>query len=161
MITYTILVAIFALLMLVGVAGIIMPMIPGIPYMFFVALIFGIIDKFTHLTGKNLILLGVIAVVALIVDHASGMLGAKLGGASKKSLLYGFVGLIIGIIVIPPFGGIAGLLVGVFVGEIINNKSHMDAFKAAGGSLLGALSGMLINGILAIVFFVAFLLFVI
>lgn len=156
---YFLLVIIFSLLLLPGLLGVFLPLLPSIPYMFVVTLIFGLIDKFQHLTVVNLIILGIIALFSLLVDYFSGALGAKYGGASKKTLFWGIIGLILGLIVFPPFGGIAGLFLGVLVAELIQYKDHLKALKAASGSLIGSLTGMILNFLLALFFFVLFLVF--
>ena len=150
---------IFIILLLSGIVGVILPMLPGIPYMFVIALIFAVIDKFQHLTGLNLLILVLIAGLSLVVDYFSGILGARFGGASKRAILFGLISLIIGLIAFPPWGGIIGLFLGVLVAEISLGQKHLQAFKAAGGSLLGALTGIIINLILSLAFLVLFIVF--
>lgn len=152
------LLTIFSVLLLPGFAGIVLPF-PALPYMFVVALIFGFVDRWQHLSVRELIILGVIMIVSFINDYVSGVLGAKYGGASKKSLLYGVVGMILGLIVASPFGGIPGLFIGILVAEIVMFKDHKKALKAATGSLIGTIAGMLISLFLALLFLVLFILF--
>lgn len=154
--SYVMLLIGFALLMLPGLAGIILP-VPGLAYMFVVALVFSFIDKFQHLTVWNLVTLGVILVISIISDMVSGILGAKYGGASKRSLLIGSIGLIIGLSLLPPFGGLIGLFLGVFLSEIASNASKKEAIRAASGSILGSIAGMLLSLLLSILFIVAFI----
>lgn len=148
---------IFIILLLPGLVGVILPILPGIPYMFVVALIFAVIDKFQHLTGNNLLVLGLIAGLSLMIDYFAGLLGARFGGASRKAILFGLTGLIAGLILLPPWGGIIGLFSGVLVAEVSIGRKHLQALKAAGGSLLGTLTGIIINLILSIAFLVLFI----
>lgn len=117
-----------------------------------IALLFEFFDKFKHLTWSDLAILGTIAIASVIIDHLSGILGAKYGGASKKALLFGLLGFIVGVITFPPFGGILGVFVGVLVAELLGKKSHKQAVKAATGSLIGLLTGIAINLILGLIF---------
>jgi uncharacterized protein YqgC (DUF456 family) len=156
---YSVLVIIFSILLLPGIVGVVMPALPSIPYMFVIALIFGFIDKFTHLTVVNIIVLALITLVSLLVDYFSGILGAKYGGAAKQSMVFGMVGFLIGIIMFPPFGGFAGLFLGVLIAELIYFNDHIKAIKAATGGLLGTLFGMIINLLLSISFLGLFILF--
>lgn len=142
--------------MLPGLVGVFLPILPSIPYMFFVALIFTLIDKFQHLSGLNLIILGMIAVLSLLVDYFSGILGAKWGGASRWAIIGGLLGLIIGLILLPPFGGILGLFAGILISEIVMFRKYKKALKAATGGLLGTLAGIVINLILGVLFLVLF-----
>src|SRR5581483_2855540 len=123
--------------------GVLLPMIPGIPYMFVIALIYGAIDHFHHLTLRQLGILGIITIVSLIIDYLAGMMGAKFGGAKGKSLLYGFIGLIVGTFIVPVIGGLIGLFLGVLIGELFRKRAGGDAVKAATGSVLGSLAGMI------------------
>lgn len=155
----TVLVLIFSILLLPGLAGIFIPLLPGIPLMFVIALIYGVIDRFQHLQGNEVMILGGIVVLSLIVDYCSGVIGAKYGGASKKAILFGFIGLIVGIILLPPFGGILGLFLGVLIAEMIQHRDQRRAVKAATGSLLGSLLGIVANLVLGLLFLILFIVF--
>lgn len=158
--THTILLTIFSFLLLVfGIGSLFLIVFPSLPFMFVIALIFGIVDKFLHLTFLNLIILGLIALAAEVIDYLSGLMGAKLGGAARISLLYGIIGMIAGLIIYPPFGSIIGLFLGIVISEIIHFKDIKKALKAGGGSLLGSLAGSLIKLFLAIIFLVLFIIF--
>ena len=159
MIEHPILLIVTALFMVLGIPAVLVPFLPGISYMFLVALLYAILDHFVHVTWENLAVLGVILVASFFVDYFAGLLGAKYGGADRRSILFGFLGLILGIIIIPPFGGIIGLFVGIFVGEIVARKSNKAALKAATAGLIGSVTGVAINTILAITLFSLFLYF--
>ncbi len=145
--------------MLPGIIGIIIPILPGIPYMFLVSLIYGFASKFHTLSYKELMVLGIIGVTSFIVDYSTGLIGAKYGGASKRSIALELLGSIVGTIVMPPFGGIVGLFAAILLSEIFLHNDHKKALKAASGSLFGSLIGIIINLILAIVFLILFLIF--
>jgi uncharacterized protein YqgC (DUF456 family) len=149
------------ILLLPGLAGVFLPFVPGIPYMFVVALLFSIADRFLHVTGGNLLILGIVTILSFLVDYLAGILGAKFGGASWKSMSLGFLGAFIGLIAVPPFGGIVGLFVGIFVGEIIRRRGARAAVRTATTGVIGSLTGMAINSGLALLFFILFLLFAI
>ena len=155
------LVILFSILLLPGLFTVLIPMLPSLSYMLFAAGIFGLIDNFIHFSLYELGVLAAIFVLSLIVDQLAGILGAKyLGGASKRSMIAGFIGLIIGFILLPPFGGFLGLFAGVLISEFIyERKSGFVALKAARGTLLGALTGVLVNECLAIIFLALFIVF--
>ncbi|OQA03533.1 MAG: hypothetical protein BWY68_00712 [bacterium ADurb.Bin400] len=99
------------------------------------------------------------AAASIAVDYFAGILGARYGGASKKAVLYGFVGLILGLVLLPPFGGIIGLFAGVAIAEWYSHRNKQRAVKAAAGSLIGSLTGILINLTLALLLLVLFIIF--
>ena len=160
MILTTILIVIAALLMIPGIIAIAF-MLPGVPYIFVVALIYGFIDHFTRLSGMELLILGIMAVASVVIDQLAGILGAHYGGARGKTFLYGIAGAIIGTIIFPLFGGFLGLFIGITIGELVRKQHHMHAIKAATVGVIGTLTGIIINIILAVIFVVLFLIFVI
>lgn len=128
------------------------PAFPAIPFMFLLALGYGVVDKFIHISGWNLLILAGIALVSMLVDYLSGILGAKYGGAGRKAIIYGFIGMLIGTLIAPPFGSLLGLFLGVFFSEIIEFKDHHRAIKSAMSSVLGAVVGIMINFAIAFIF---------
>lgn len=157
--SFTILVIIFSILVLIGFLGVFLPILPGIPYMFLVVFIFALIDKFVHFSWIEILILGIIAIISIFIDYFSGIIGAKYGGATKTALFFGFIGLIIGLVVFPPFGAIIGLFLGVLISELSFHGNHKRAIKSASYSVFGALTGILINLVLAVLFFILFLTF--
>jgi uncharacterized protein YqgC (DUF456 family) len=132
---------------------------PALSYMLLVAITFGLLDHFKDLSLNNLFVLIGIWAVSVLIDHLSGILGAKWGGASKRGLIYGFVGLLIGTAILPPFGGFLGLFGGVLFSELLANRKSGEAVKAATGSLIGSIMGVAVNTILAVIFFLLFIYF--
>jgi uncharacterized protein YqgC (DUF456 family) len=155
----TVYIVIAILFLLPGLIGILLPVAPGIPYMFIVALIFAIINGFADLQPHEIGILGGIAVLSLIIDYAAGILGAKFGGASKEALIAGFLGLLIGTVVLPPIGGIFGLFAGIFLAETYRRRTKEEAIKAATGGVLGSVASIAINLILGLVFIGLFIWF--
>jgi uncharacterized protein YqgC (DUF456 family) len=153
------LLAVFSVLVFAGIFAVFVPVFPALFYMLTVATIYGFVDHFERVTPNNLWVLAGIFALAFVVDSLSGVLGAKYGGASKKAMLWGFAGLVIGAVLLPPFGAIPGLFVGVLAAEIAGKKGGKDALKAAAGSVLGAVAGMAVNAMLAIAFFALFMAF--
>lgn len=160
MIEHPIILIVSALFMALGIPAVLVPFLPGISYMFLIALVYAISDHFTNITWENLAVLGGILVASFFVDYSAGILGARYGGADRRSILFGFLGLIIGIILIPPFGGIVGLFLGILIGELVARKSNQAALKAATAGLIGSVTGVAINFVLAIAVFASFLYFV-
>ncbi len=146
---------IFSILLLPGLSGVFLPF-PGMIYMFLVALIFGFINHFQQLTWQDILILVAILIVSTIVDIFSGCVGAKYGGANKKSIYAGMLGMLIGTFLLPPFGGLIGIFVAVLIWEMTVHSNHRKAIKAAGASLLGSIAGMVINLLISILFIVLF-----
>ncbi len=160
MIEHPILLIVTALFMMLGIPAVLVPFLPAISYMFLIALLFGFADHFARLTWENIAVLGGILIVSFFVDYFSGILGARYGGADRRSILFGFFGLVLGLFMLPPFGAIIGLFLGIFFGEIASRKGSQAALKAATSGLIGSAAGAIINCVLAITMFALFLYFV-
>lgn len=146
------------------IPGMVMSLIPGLPgllYMLTIALIYGILDHFTHLTLGNLGILATLMVISMIIELSSGLIGARWGGASRKSLLYGFVGMIVGTVAIPVpiVGSLAGLFIGILVAEWYRTADMKKAQKAATGGFIGSIVGMAVNVTAALAFIISFVIF--
>lgn len=133
------------------------PMLPALSYMFVVSLVFALYDGFASLTGKGLMLLLCITATSIVIDHTSGLLGAKYGGAHTKSLLWGMLGAFVGLFVFPGPGSLIGLFIAVLLAELYYGKHHEKAIKAAGGAVIGTAVGVGVNVILSLVFIATFL----
>jgi uncharacterized protein YqgC (DUF456 family) len=147
-----------SILMLPGIIGIVLPVFPGVAYIWFVSLIFGLSTGFANLTLAEFGGLSILFGISIVIDYLSGILGAKFGGASLKSLGAGAVGLLLGILLFPPLGGIIGMFLGIFITEIGTYQDHTKAIRAASGGVIGSLVGMFINLGLGLWFITAFLL---
>jgi len=130
------------LLILIGIAGTVVPVLPGVPLVFSGMLLAAWADHFQHIGTFTLIVLGVLCALALLVDLAAGLLGAKRVGASTRALWGATFGTVIGL-----FFGLPGLLLGPFVGaaigELSTGRELGHAARVGLGTWLGLLFGTL------------------
>ena len=128
------------LLMIVGIIGCLVPVLPGPPFSF-LGLILLHISRFGHFSTPTLITMGVITVVVTIMDYIVPVWGTRQLGGSKYGTRGATVGLVIGLF-LGPLGIILGPLIGAFVGEMLFKDDINYALKAGFGSLLGFLTGI-------------------
>jgi uncharacterized protein len=157
--THLVLVIIFSLLILAAGASFLLMVFPAHLFLLVITLVFGLIDHFQHLKPWEWGILTGLVVMMVAADWSSGLWGAKVSGASKKSIIWGIVGMIVGLIVFPPFGSLIGLFLGILIAELAHFSEYKAALKAASGSVLGTLAGTLINLVLSIVFLILFIVF--
>ena len=136
------------------------PTVPGIPLMFIITVVYGLLDGFTHLQPSHLFIFGAITLVSVVIDWSSGLIGAKLGGATRKSLFVGIIGMIIGLLLFPPLGAFLGLFLGVFIAQLLQFNDHALALKSATSSVVATIVGVMANVVLAVGYFVTFLILV-
>jgi uncharacterized protein len=128
------------ILMILGIIGCLVPVLPGPPFSF-LGLIFLHLTRFGQFSNLVLITLGAIAVVVTLLDYVVPIWGTKKFGGSKYGTRGATVGLFVGIF-LGPLGLILGPLIGAFIGEMIFRDDIGYAFKAGFGSLLGFLTGI-------------------
>ncbi len=93
-----------ALLILIGLAGTILPALPGLPLVFAGMLLAAWAGDFQQIGVLMLIVLGVLALLSLVIDFFSTTVGAQRVGASRKAVIGAFAGTVVGLFVFPPFG---------------------------------------------------------
>jgi uncharacterized protein YqgC (DUF456 family) len=113
----TIVLALTLLVMVIGLIGTVLPIIPGTILIFLAALIYALIEGFQTIGWPTLVALGVMTAVATTADLWASSVGAKIGGASGWSVLVG--------------------LLGVLLTEIVRVGDWRQALKAGSGWLVG------------------------
>jgi uncharacterized protein YqgC (DUF456 family) len=110
--------AIAATLILVGLAGTMVPALPGIPLIFGGLWLLAHIDHYRHVGPGWLLGIAIAGAIGLTMDLLAGALGAKRVGASKEAVWGAFFGTAIGL-----FFGLPGVLLGPFVGAVLGELS--------------------------------------
>jgi uncharacterized protein YqgC (DUF456 family) len=137
-----------AALIVVGLAGIVLPALPGTMLVLAGIVLGAWIDDFTRVGWFAIALVTVLAVLAWVMDYVAALLGAKRAGASRKAIIGAALGTVAGI-----FMGLVGVLfmplVGAAIGEFAAQKDHGRAVKVGVATWLGLLAGMLAKVVLA------------
>jgi len=126
-----------SLLMLVGVIGTVLPIIPGTILIFAGAFLYALVEGFQAVGWPTIVVLGVLAAVATTADLWASSIGAKLGGASGWSVLIGLVAGLVGLVVFSLPGAIIGAVLGVLLTEIVRVGDWRLALKAGSGWVVG------------------------
>ncbi len=118
--------AIAIALILVGLAGTVLPALPGVPLVFVGLLLAAWADGFQEVGWFPLTLIGVLMVASFAIDFLASSLGAKRVGATWLALVGSVVGTIVGF-----FFGLPGLILGPFLGAALGEYiSHRDLRRA-------------------------------
>ena len=132
-------------LMLAGLAGTVLPLLPG-PFIILVA---AVAHKFlrpeTGITWWCIVALALLVVVSYIVDFFSGAVGTKWFGGSKWGIWGVLIGGVVGLF-FAPIGLIVGPIIGGLVAELLIARKKMGpAVKATWGSVVGTTLGMAVR----------------
>jgi len=130
-----------ALLMIVGLVGCVLPVIPG-PPLSFIGLLLLHYTRYADFSFEFLLMFGCIAVIVTILDYIVPIWGTKKFGGSRTGMWGAAIGLVLGLIFLPPLGVIIGPFAGAVIGEALTGKKTEKAFRAGLGSLLGLMMGI-------------------
>ena len=136
--------ALAIVLILVGIAGVLLPALPGLPLVFAGMLLAAWAGDFQQIGGWWFIPLGLLMLVSIGVDFLATVVGAKRVGASGKALLGAAVGTIVGLF-FGPIGLFAGPFVGALLGELWHSRELGKATKVGLGTWLGILLGTVLK----------------
>jgi uncharacterized protein YqgC (DUF456 family) len=137
-----------AVLVLAGLAGAILPVLPGVPLIFGGLWLAAWVDGYQHAGLWTLLVIAVLGALAMLLDFVAGMLGARRVGASGTAVWGALIGSVIGI-----FFGLPGLLLGPFIGalagELSSGGSVLRSAQVGVGTWIGLLLGTLAKLVLS------------
>lgn len=137
-----------AALVLLGLAGTVLPALPGTLLVWLGLFLGAWSEDFTRVSIGNMVFITFLAVFASALDFVAGLLGAKRAKASKLALIGAAVGTVVGI-----FMGLIGVLfmplLGAAIGEYWAQKDHQHAARVAFSTWLGMMLGMIAKIVIA------------
>ncbi|HLS83263.1 MAG TPA: DUF456 domain-containing protein [Arenimonas sp.] len=150
-----------ALLILVGLLGTLLPVLPGLPVTFAGMWLAAWADDYQRVGAGTLVVLGLLVLLSIAADMFASMVGARRVGASGKAVIGAGVGGVVGL-----FFGLPGLLAGPFLGASLGELWHGRQFRMATrvgfgtwlGLLLGAILKLLLAAVMLAIFFAMLLL---
>ncbi len=137
-----------AALIVTGLAGTVLPALPGTALVLAGIVLGAWIDDFQRVGALTLGLIGALAVLAWVLDYVAALLGAKKAGASRQALIGAALGTVAGLLL-----GLVGVLfmplLGAAAGEYLARRDHRQALKVGTATWLGMMLGMLAKLVLA------------
>lgn len=126
----------------VGVAGTVLPALPGVILVLAGIVLGAWIDGFTRVSGVTVAVIAVIAVAAWLIEYLAGVMGARKAGASREAILGALIGTVVGI-----FTGLLGLLflplLGAVIGQYLVDRDLIRARNVGVATWLGMVAGMI------------------
>jgi uncharacterized protein YqgC (DUF456 family) len=130
-----------ALLTVIGLSGLLLPLLPGAPLLFLGLFLSAWAENFRFVGLWTLILLAVLTLLTYVVEFAASALGVKKYGGSNRAMIGAAIGGIAGL-----FLGLPGILFGPFVGAVIGElslqRSLNEASRAGFGTVVGMAMGL-------------------
>lgn len=137
-------------LIVAGLAGTIVPAIPGLPMIAGAAILIGWIDHWQRVGAWTIGIVVVLAVIGVIVDSVAQTAGAQKAGASRAGIIGSVIGTFVGM-----FMGLVGIFVMPFVGAVIGEfwakRDLIHAGKVGIATWIGMIVGTAVKVALALV----------
>lgn len=138
------------ILLITGILGCFLPVLPG-PPLSYIGLLIIHFTRFAQFETSTLVVFGVVTVIVQILDYIVPIWGTKKFGGTKYGTWGSIVGLLVGLLFLPPLGPfgiitiLGGPFLGAYIGETIGGSDKNKAFKAAFGTFIGFLAGTFIK----------------
>ena len=144
-------------LILAGIAGSVLPVLPG-PLTGWFGLLCLYLSSWVEMNYYALVIMLVLSLGIFVLDYIIPSLGAKRFGGSRYGAIGATLGLVIGLILPIPLGFVIGAFAGAFIGELVHKRDDLKrAWRAAVGSFLGFLTSTGLKLALSFFFFVFYL----
>ncbi|QSX07869.1 DUF456 domain-containing protein [Alkalibacter rhizosphaerae] len=144
------------LLFITGIAGTVLPMLPGPVFIFGGMLFYGIVTDFISLDSNFFLLQAVALVILFLVDYVSSAVGTKFFGGTKRTAVAAAIGTVVGLVVFGPIGLAIGPFLGSVLTELINGNTTDRAIRIGFGALIGLLGGTLLKIVIELIMIGAF-----
>jgi len=141
----TIAIIIGSIFVLLGIAGCVLPILPGPVLSFLGLLLLALLKQFSPpLTPTLIMIMALLALGVTVGDYVIPLWGAKRYGATKWGIWGSVIGMAIGIF-FSPFGMLLGALIGAVAVELLVQKEKGKALRAGWGVILGSLLGAVLK----------------
>ena len=137
-----------AALILAGLAGTVLPALPGTLFVLGGIVLGAWIDDFTRVGGGVVVAATLLALLAWALDYLAGLLGARRAGASRQALIGAVLGTIAGLFM-GLVGGLFMPLVGAAIGEYLARRDQQRAVKVGVATWLGIMAGLVAKVVIA------------
>lgn len=137
-------------LIVLGLAGTVLPLLPGTLLVWGGIVLGAWIDNFSRVGTTTVLVISALAILAWGLDYVAGLMGAQEAGASKQALLGAALGTVAGL-----FMGLVGVLFmpmfGAAVGEYLARREHSRAVKVGVATWIGIMVGLVAKVVLAFI----------
>lgn len=131
-----------AVLLVLGLAGSLLPFLPGTPLILAAALLHALVTDFSPIGAGRLLILAGLTALALVLDYVAGAVGVKRFGGSAWSVWGAVIGGVVGLF-FGPLGLLLGPVVGAVAGELVKGGAVEHSLRAGFGAAVGMVCGLL------------------
>lgn len=132
---------IVGVLMVAGLIGAVVPMLPGTPLIVVGAVVYAVATEFTPIGAGRLAILAILGLAGWAIEHVAGALGARRAGGGRAAVVGALVGAVIGL-PFAPLGLLLGPIAGAIAGELVSGRDPLDSVRTGVGTALGVVVGV-------------------
>jgi uncharacterized protein YqgC (DUF456 family) len=133
------------LLLAAGIAGSVVPGLPGLPLVLVGVYVYAFGTGFRSVGIVALTIVTILGLLAMALSYLGNLVGARVFGASRAGIVGAMVGLLVGLFLFPPFGVLVCPLIGAVAGELLAGRRPEEAIRGGCGALVGYLTGSLLE----------------
>lgn len=138
--TRTVLYTVVGVLMATGLAGAVVPFVPGAPLILVAALAYAYATGFATLGWGRLLILGALTAIAVGLEYVAGAIGTRRFGGSRWAVVGALAGGVLGM-AFGPLGLLLGPVAGAVIGELLRGAQLETGVRSGVGTVLGLLAG--------------------
>ncbi len=132
-------------LFLLGLAGTVLPVLPGATLIYAGMLVYGLLTRFATLNTAFFLIQGIALLLVFSLDYLATATGARRFGGSRYAAWGAALGIVPGALLFGPFGLIIGPFLGAVLGELAGGRKPAEAVRAGFGSLIGFVGGTVLK----------------
>ena len=132
---------IVGVLMVAGLVGAVVPMLPGTPLIMVGAVVYAVATDFTSVGAGRLAILAVLGLAGWAIEHLAGALGARRAGGGRGAVVGALVGAVIGL-AFAPLGLLLGPIAGAIAGELVSGRDPVGSVRTGVGTAIGVVVGI-------------------
>jgi uncharacterized protein YqgC (DUF456 family) len=148
-------------LLLVGVAGSVLPLVPGVPLSLLGIYGYWWRSGFTDPGVPFVVAVTVVGVAAILADYVGGAVAARAGGASRVAAVVAALAGVVGLLLAGPVGMLVGVAGGVFAVEVVTTRDARHGLKSAAYATVGMAASAVFQLLVTLTMLVAFVVAVI
>ena len=132
---------IVGVLMVAGLVGAVVPMLPGTPLVMVGAVVYAVATNFAPVGGGRLAILAALGLAGWAMEHLAGALGARRAGGSRAAVIGALVGALVGL-AFAPLGLLLGPIGGAIAGELLSGRDPGGSVRTGVGAAIGVVVGV-------------------
>lgn len=148
-----------AFLCIAGLLGTFIPLLPGVGIIFLGILLYAIVTDFVTISPFILSIFALTTVLASLSSYGAGIIGARVGGGGRLTVLGAIIGAVVGVLV-TPLGLLLGSFVGALAGALIESPDQTRALRVSLFTVIGVVGSSILQFMIGLSMIAAFIMLV-